>query len=289
MASDEVLQHLSSKNDERLRYLLTAINTAKCAGKIVEENYYKVKSYAGKGDITDLVTETDEAVEKFIFDSLRKEFPTHHFIGEESVSSGNSAKLTTEPTWIVDPIDGTANFIHRFPYVAVSIALVINKKPEVGLVYAPILKDFYVAVRGEGAYLNGERLRIENPVSSLATAVVATEWGANRDPERVRQVGKNFIDVVTEHGIHAIRSTGSAALNACLVSCGSVDLYFEFGPHCWDVAAGCLVVEEAGGCNATTKGEEFDLMGRTFIFASSKKLIGELVPTLTQIPTPRDD
>jgi len=289
MDFDSLLQGLSSKKDERLHILLTAICIAKNAGRIVEDAFYKLKNVQGKGDITDLVTETDKAVEKVIFDALKIEFPTHSFIGEESVSEGAPSKLTDEPTWIVDPIDGTTNFVHMNPNVAVSIGFVSNKKSEVGVVFAPILKDMYVAVRGCGAYCNEKRLAIQNPVPSLSQALLASEWGASRDKCHVETVGKNFIDVLLKHGVHGMRCTGSAALNMCLVACNAIDLYFEWGPHCWDFAASSLIVDESGGVNTTTKGGEFDLMARTVISASSRKLIDELVPSLTQIPTGRDD
>ena len=289
-AMDTLLQKLESAEDESLITIVkTGLSVARNAGSIVEDAFYKLKNVKGKDCATDLVTETDKAVEKVIFDSLKNVFPSHCFIGEESASEGAPIKLTDEPTWIVDPIDGTTNFVHMNPNVAVSIGFTRNKKTVVGIVFAPILKDMYVAVRGFGAVCNERRLRIQNPVPSLSQALVACEWGAGREEERVRDVAKNFVDILLKHKIHGLRCSGSAALNMCFVAANAVDLYFEWGPHCWDFAASSLIVEEAGGANSTSHGAEFDLMDRTVICASSRKLIDDLVPTLTQIPTSRDD
>ncbi|XP_065676547.1 inositol monophosphatase 1-like [Hydra vulgaris] len=289
MSLQECLQKLASKQDCRLHYVLTAINIANNAGNIIKDCYHQVKTVSTKDCATDLVTDTDKLVEKLIFSSLKTEFPSHKFIGEESVSNGESSELSLEPTWIVDPIDGTTNFVHRNPYVAVSIGLVINKKSEVGVVYAPILNDLYVAVKNEGAYLNGQRLKIVNPPSSLSNSLIAFEWGADRDSDVLALKSRNLLDIMQKHQVRGMRSTGSAALNMCMVACSSLDLYFEWGPHCWDMAASNLMVEEAGGFNTTTLGCDFDLMGRTIISAACKNIIEEIVPTLTQIPTRRDD
>jgi len=202
MGVDALLQQLSTSNDDKLHILLTGLLVAKHAGSIVEDAFYKLKNVKGKDCLTDLVTETDKAVEKVIFESLKKEFPSHCFIGEESASEGESCRLTDAPTWIVDPIDGTTNFVHMNPNVAVSIGFVRNKKTEVGLVFAPILKDMYVAVKGYGAFCNDKKLLIQDPVPSLSSALIASEWGAGREDERINIVGKNFIDILLKHGVH---------------------------------------------------------------------------------------
>lgn len=284
-----LFRNLARSKDERLHILLTAITVAENAGNIVEDAFYKLKNVSGKVEATDLVTETDKLVENKIFNALKKEFSDHSFIGEESASDGVPVKLTDTPTWIVDPIDGTCNFVHMNPNVAVCIGYVVNKKTEVGVVYAPILKDMYVSVRGYGAFRNDKKLLIESPVQSLSQALLATEWGASRDKDRVETTGKNMVNVLLKHGIHGIRCTGSAALNMCLIASNSHDIYFECGPHCWDFSAASLIVEEAGGVNTTVTGGEFDLMARSVISASSRCLIDELAPSLTQIPYPRDD
>lgn len=286
---NELFESLTKTNDERLPYLKSALEIAQCAGNIIEDAFYKLKNVTGKGDVADLVTETDKLVEKLIFDYLKDLYPSHSFIGEESVSDGASARLSDNPTWVVDPIDGTTNFVHMNPNVAVCIGLIINKRTEVGVVLAPILKETYVVVRSLGGYCNGKRLHIKNPVPSLSQALIASEWGASRDQYQIETKGKNFMDIMLKHNVHGMRCTGSAALNMALIASNAIDLYFEWGPHIWDFAASSLLVEEAGGVTTCTDGSEMGLMGRTVISASSKKLIDELVPTLTQIPTPRDD
>lgn len=284
-----LLQKLEENKDERLTFLRAALIVSREAGKIISNVFKERKTVETKETSADLVTETDKLVEKLIFETLQKEFPNHCFIGEESVSDGAASTLTSEPTWIVDPIDGTCNFVHMNNYVAVSVALVINKQTEVGVVFAPMLNEMYFAVRKEGAYLNGTRLKITHPAQKISSALIATEWGANRDTQKMEVVSQNMMNIVGKHCAHGVRCTGSAALNMCLVASGAIDLYYEWGPHCWDVAAASLMVHEAGGCVTTTKGTEFDMMSRRFISASCRALIDEIVPSLTDIPYKRDD
>lgn len=108
----------------------------------------------------DLVTETDQQIEKLLIDSLSKQFPDHKFIGEESVAEGSQCSLTNCPTWIIDPIDGTMNFVHSFPHSCISIALFVNQKPSIGIIYNPVLNQLFTARKGKGAFLNGERITV---------------------------------------------------------------------------------------------------------------------------------
>lgn len=130
-----------------------------------------------------MVTETDQKIEKFLIQNLLKHFPEHKFIGEESVAGGSKCNLTDDPTWIIDPIDGTTNFIHSFPHVCVSVGLFINKIPEIGIVYNPTLNRMFTAKKGKGAFLNEEPIKVSGN-TALSQALVMTEYVGTRDTER---------------------------------------------------------------------------------------------------------
>jgi len=161
------------------------------------------------------------------------------------VASGAlSEDVTDAPTWIVDPIDGTTNFVHRFPFSCVSIGLAINQKVVVGVVYNPMMNEMFTAIKGHGAKLNGEPIHVSH-TTDLKQALVATGFPYQRDDETLDHVLGNVKRVL--QACRAVRRAGSAALDMCYVARGVFDLYYEAGVHAWDVAAGCLIVEEAGG------------------------------------------
>ncbi|XP_044981247.1 inositol monophosphatase 3 isoform X2 [Hordeum vulgare subsp. vulgare] len=219
------------------QFLAVAVDAAKSAGEIIRKSFYLTKNVEHKGQV-DLVTETDKACEDLIFNHLRMLYPDHKFIGEEtSAALGSTDDLTYDPTWIVDPLDGTTNFVHGFPFVCVSIGLTIGKIPTVGVVYNPIMNELFTAVRGKGAFLNGSPIRT-SPQNELVKALMVTE-------------------------IRSIRMCGSLALNMCGVACGRLDLCYEIGfGGPWDVAAGALILKEAGGFVFDPSGDEFDLMAQ---------------------------
>lgn len=148
----------------------------------------------------DFVTETDQEVEKLLIDNLSKEFPDHLFIGEESVANGAQCNFTDKPTWIIDPIDGTMNFVHSFPHSCISIALFINKEPEIGIVYNPVLEQLFTARRGKGAFLNGKRIHVSG-TNKLGDALIMMEFGTNRDPQKLEVVASNQRNLMNQvHG-----------------------------------------------------------------------------------------
>lgn len=209
----------------------------------------------------DLVTNTDKQCEALIMETIQSHFPDHLFIGEEtSASQGCCGELTSQPTWMVDPVDGTTNFVHRFPFSCVSIGLAIEKKVVVGVVYNPILKELFFAKRGSGAFLNGHPIHCSE-TKELRHALIATELGTRRDDEfldaaftRMRSLAKQS---------RSLRACGSCALNLCSVAMGRLDAYYEIGlGGVWDVAAASLVLEEAGGKVMDPAGGEFELMSR---------------------------
>ncbi|KAL1919279.1 uncharacterized protein VTP21DRAFT_1971 [Calcarisporiella thermophila] len=257
---------MTDVNEDLFELLDFAIQLAKNAGVIIRDGIQR--RYTGNisvcskdGNPSDLVTETDQAVEKFVKQEIAKTYPKHKFVGEESVAAGEKSILTASPTWIVDPIDGTANFVHGYPFVAISIGLLINKEATLGVIYNPILDELYTAVKGHGAYLNNTtRLPLSHPhppppLPSLASCLVSTEYGSNRAPEVLAKKMASIKNLISAHGpenpkggsVHSIRSLGSAALNMCMVARGVTDVYWEIGCWEWDVAAGTVIVREAGG------------------------------------------
>ena len=214
----------------------------------------------------DIVTETDRAVEVHITARLQKAFPTFLFVGEETYQAGTT-HITAAPTFVVDPIDGTTNFVHGFPHACVSLGLVVDRTPAVGVVYNPFLDVLYTGVRGAGSYLQknaslgengaGEKLRLPlggggNPLGGLSSALVGVEWGSQRDGENFELKVRTFqkLAATKESGggmVGGMRSLGSAALNLCGVAAGQLDLYWEGGCYAWDVAAGWCILNEAGG------------------------------------------
>lgn len=152
--------------------------------------------------------------------------------------------LTNTPTWIVDPVDGTTNFVHKFPFSCVSIALAIDKKVVVGIVYNPMMKEMFTAIRGQGAQLNGQPIHVSSN-TTMQHALIATGFPYGRTDALMDPVFDNMKRVLKS--CRDLRRVGSAALDMCYVARGVFDLYYEAGIHAWDIAAGALIVEEAGG------------------------------------------
>ncbi|KAL3984427.1 NADH dehydrogenase (ubiquinone) 1 alpha subcomplex subunit 2 [Sarotherodon galilaeus] len=198
-----------------------------------------------KSSAVDLVTETDQKVEQLIISSIREKYPTHSFIGEESVAAGAPSALSDNPTWIIDPIDGTTNFVHRFPFVSVSIGFTVKKEIEFGIVYSCIEDKMYTARKGKGAFCNGVPIKVSGQ-EDISKSLVLTEMGFKKDAEQFQTMMANIRNILSIP-VHGIRSPGSAAVNMCLVACGSADAYYHMGIHCWDMAGGAAVVREAGG------------------------------------------
>jgi myo-inositol-1(or 4)-monophosphatase len=211
-----------------------------------------------KKNSADLVTETDQAVEKMVSTALRSKFPDYDFMGEETYKPGD--KLSDKPTFIVDPIDGTTNFFHGHPYLCVSLGLAVEQRPVVGVIYNPFTRQLYTAIKGQGAFLidpfHSTSLRLPlkepEPLQDLSHCLVAVEWGSDRegnDYEVKTATFKTLCATKTSGGamVHGIRSLGSAELNLCAVAAGNLDLYWESGCWAWDVCAGWVIVEEAGG------------------------------------------
>ncbi|RWS09127.1 inositol monophosphatase-like protein [Dinothrombium tinctorium] len=243
-----------------------AINVALAAGNMMKSASGGEQRIEQKLSPVDLVTETDKAVEAFVFNELRKHFPNHKFIGEESATDPT---LTNELTWIVDPIDGTMNFVHTFPWVCISMALVYEKEPIIGVIYSPFLEKMYTAKKGFGAYCNGIPLHVSD-CESLEKSLILYELGGYRDEKRINAIASNLMSLQEE--CHGLRSTGSAALNLCTIANGHADGYFQFDLKCWDLAAGALIVSEAGGYVVDITSDRFDLMRGRIVAACNANI-----------------
>ncbi|CAG0925936.1 unnamed protein product, partial [Notodromas monacha] len=192
----------------------------------------------------DLVTEYDKKVEAFIFAAIAKRYPSHKLIGEETTAGSESGRndFTDYPTWILDPIDGTMNFVHTFPHVAVSIGVTYEKEAVIGVIYNPILDQMYAARKGCGATLNNNPISVSK-TTELSNALIFLEIGYAKDSEKGTCVAKNFETFLSQ--VHGLRCTGSAALQMCLIAQGAADAYAAFSLHVWDTAAGVVIVREA--------------------------------------------
>lgn len=184
------------------------------------------------------VTTVDSAVEETLKAELARLRPDASFIGEEQ----DNAPLGPEPTWVIDPIDGTTNFIHDFRFSAISVALLENRRPVLGVVYQPYARELFHAVRGQGAYLNGQPIRVTDTPFAQALVGFGTSPYHPVLAEKSMQAALQFL-------LHAsdVRRCGSAALDLAYVAAGRQDVYFELTLKPWDYAAGALLVEEAGG------------------------------------------
>ncbi|XP_034619084.1 inositol monophosphatase 1 [Trachemys scripta elegans] len=264
-----------------------AVTLARKAGEVVREALKEEISIMVKSSPADLVTVTDQKVEKMIISSIKEKYPSHSFIGEESVAAGEGNTLTDNPTWIIDPIDGTTNFVHRFPFVAVSIGFVVNKKIEFGVVYSCVEDKMYTGRKGKGAFCNGQKLRVSGQ-EDITKSLLVTEMGSNREPETLKIVLSNM-ERLLSIPVHGIRAVGTAAVNMCLVATGGADAYYEMGIHCWDMAGAGIIITEAGGVLLDVSGGPFDLMSRRIIAASSQAIGERIAKELQIIPLQRDD
>lgn len=203
------------------------------------------------------MTETDKACEELVFNHLKQYYPDHKFIGEETTALYGATELTDDPTWIVDPLDGTTNFVHGFPFVCVSIGLTIRKVPTVGVVYNPIMDELFTGVRGQGAFLNGKPIQVSSK-DELVNCLLATETGTQRDKATVDATTNRINSLLFK--VRSVRMSGSCAMNLCGIACGRLDLMYEIGyGGAWDVAAGIVIVEEAGGRVFDPSGKDFDI------------------------------
>jgi myo-inositol-1(or 4)-monophosphatase len=248
--------------------LAFAIEVAREAGSLQLARLGSPLEIREKGSRGDLVTAVDRDCERLIVDRIRGAFPESAILAEEGGDSGADG----DGRWLVDPLDGTTNYAHGYPLFCVSLAYERGGVVIAGAVYAPAIGELYAAERSRGATRNGERIEV-SPVTHVANAMVCTGF----NPAHYERNGAQF--AALSRRAQAVRRDGSAALDLCFVACGRFDAFWEFGLHPWDVAAGALIVREAGGTVTAATGGAFALDGRT-VLASNGRVHAEMAETL---------
>jgi len=256
----------------------------KQCGDVIKSAFHAEKKISEKSAPNDLVTETDQLVEKMLIEGLREKYPDSMFIGEESVAAGEKCELTEKKTWIIDPIDGTTNFISSNPQICTILGFMVDKEVQFGIVYNPVLDQLWTAKKGQGAEYNGTKIQVSSCVD-LGSALLIQEMGASSE-QKIEMVNKNLQTFIPK--VRSIRAYGSAGINLSYLAMGAVDAYFEFGFHIWDYAAPLLIVREAGGVAMDTAGGEVDYLARRMIATASKELADQILPNITSIVMERD-
>lgn len=249
-----------------------AIRIARNAGGILRQGWGHAGQVEYKGEV-DLVTEYDRRSEAYILSELAASFPEHHIFSEEA---GDIGPAGSDFTWSIDPLDGTTNFAHGFPPFAVSIALLYRSTGVVGVVYNPTLDECFSAAEDLGAFLNGVRIQV-SPIEKLDQALLATGFAYNRRTAADNNV-TNFSRFIRR--CQGIRRAGSAAMDLVYVACGRLDGFWEMGLHPWDVAAGTLIVRQAGGQVTDFNGGDDDHPSGRRIVASNGRIHQEMLDVL---------
>ena len=248
----QTIEHclLHCANSDIRDILKVAVVAAKQAGAILLERYEKPHHIQHKGSI-DIVTEADLASEELILDVLHHNLPGTKILSEESFSSYSN--IPDVPVWIIDPLDGTTNFAHNFPWFSVSIAFYEKGKSQVGVIFCPIQNELFCATSGGGAWLNDQRIKVSE-VYLLQKALVATGF-----PYDVQERPDSIVDMLKAVLTHSqgVRRAGAATLDLAYLACGRLDAFWEVGLKPWDTAAGYLLVEEAGGTLSNFTGTPF--------------------------------
>jgi len=253
----------------------TAIKAARSAGQLILQKMGD-KKIDHKGTFNNLVTDVDKAAEAIILEILKKEFPGDEILAEESGASGNKG---TNRRWLVDPIDGTTNFAHSYPFFCVSIALEEAGELQMGVVLNPVADELFWAQAGGGAWLNDKQIKVSK-INKLDMSLLSTGFSSNSsNMERF-----NHLTNIT----HGVRRDGSAALDLCFIACGRTEGYWELRIAAWDVGAGILIIQEAGGQVTDMDGNRLNLTaGRFNIVASNGLIHKQLITSLADLQPTR--
>ncbi|WP_021027673.1 inositol monophosphatase family protein [Comamonas sp. B-9] len=253
-----------------------AIKAARAAGAIINRAALDVESVrVSTKQVNDFVTEVDQASEQAIIETLLTAYPDHGILAEESGNEYGNPR--SNHIWIIDPLDGTTNFIHGFPVYCVSIALAVNGRVEQAVVYDPTRNDLFTATRGRGAFLNERRIRVSKR-TQLRDTLITTGFPF-RPGDNFKQYMAMLGDVMQRTS--GVRRPGAAALDLAYVAAGFSDGFFETGLSIWDVAAGSLLVTEAGGLVGNFTGEA-DFLEQREVLAGTPRIYGQLVPILAK-------
>jgi len=252
--------------------LNTAVKAARKAGAVINRGANDIERLTiHRKRHNDFVSEIDHAAEAEIIKILKEAYPTHGFYAEES----GKDRAKSEYVWCIDPLDGTTNFLHGFPQYCVSIALLHNGVPEQGVVFDPNRNELFTATKGAGAYLNERRIRTSK-LENFKDSLIATGFPFREESQFDEYVAQFSAMIRATAGL---RRPGAAALDLAWVACGRVDGFWEIGLSPWDMAAGALLVREAGGRIGDLQGEDkFLESGR--VVASNPKIFTQLLKTL---------
>jgi fructose-1,6-bisphosphatase/inositol monophosphatase family enzyme len=273
--------------------LSVAKEAAKLAGAEIQRVWWEeTNSLVTKSNNVDLVTETDERAEELITELLQKTYPTHKIIGEESSGADCEYTLTDEPTWTIDPVDGTTNFVHRLGLSCVLVAFLYRKEVKVGVTYNPTSEELFWAIKGQGAFLetrDGTKRQIHvSKTTDIQQALIAMDPGYGRDDDSIHRylsVQKNIL----QRGVRNVRTYGCCGLCLANVASGRFDAFFEegswetnTGPKIWDFCAGKLLIEEAGGVtrdvtNRASKDKPMDILQRSSFVAATPELADQIL------------
>lgn len=263
-------------------FTAVAINCASKAGEWIKSRIGQFAAPDLKFSKHDLVTEVDKGSERLIRNLLATHYPTHSFLGEEGVEPGPEASAQSiakmggsEYLWIVDPVDGTTNYVHGFPFYSVSIALAYRGEVIVGVIYDPSRDELFVAEKGKGAYVHGKRMQV-SAEPGLAQSLLATGFPADHISALPRNL-KQTLALAPQ--ARNIRSSGSAALHMAYVAAGRLTGFWEVGLNAWDLAAGALMIAESGGVVTDQNGQPYSL-GVRDIAASNGLIHDELLKAL---------
>jgi myo-inositol-1(or 4)-monophosphatase len=241
--------------------LQTAIKAAKLAGNLILENSKDIGTIKAKENIKSIVTKSDVEAEKIIINTIKEKYPDHNFLGEEL---GNQDQ-NSEYTWIIDPIDGTSNFAQNIPMYVVSIGLKKSDQIILGVIYNPMTDDLYQAELGKGAFLNNKKIEVSKKDKISDSVVVASVPSSEEISLKTFKMMQKLFPK-----IRAIRLYGSAAINLCYVACGKLDAYFTYSIKPWDVAAGYIIVKEAGGIVTNLKGSDWQTEDEPLLATNGK-------------------
>lgn len=228
-----------------------------------------------KGSPLNLVTDADKACEALIIKTIKSNFPDHTIISEESGTSEGESDYK----WIIDPIDGTTNFAHGFPIFAISIAVIKAGKPIIGIVEIPYLRETFWAQEGSGAFLNEKQIEV-SATKNIDESLLATGFPYDRNSERFKMAMRLHEKLYQPS--HGIRRMGSAAIDLCYVAAGRYDGFFEYGLQPWDIAAGKIILEEAGGMVTNMDGSKLDPK-KEAILATNGRLHPEMLRVIKEL------
>ncbi|MCP4632128.1 MAG: inositol monophosphatase [candidate division Zixibacteria bacterium] len=254
-------------------YREIAVNAAQKAGRLLLEKQNLERKIAYKGE-ADLVTDADTTAEKLIVELIKDNLPEHSILAEE----GSGVSSDSEYLWIIDPLDGTTNYAHHFPFFCVSIALKYIDDILLGVVYNPVFDELFLAIKGEGAYLNDKEISVSGH-KDLMECLLAT--GFPYDKARSERDNLKYFNIFLKR-IQGIRRAGSAAMDLVYTACGRLDGYWELKLKPWDMAAGALIVREAGGKVTGFDGEDLDIF-KGDIIASNGLIHNEMQSTINSI------